>query len=45
MALLNKNDADDDIDILLAKYIAGQAGLDESSEAERWIAAVDGIAL
>jgi transmembrane sensor len=39
MALLNKNDTDDDMDILLAKYIAGQAGADESSEAERWIAA------
>lgn len=39
MALLNTNDRDDDMDILLAKYIAGQAGADESSEAERWIAA------
>ena len=39
MALLNKNNTDDDIDSLLAKYIAGQANADESSRAERWIAA------
>ena len=39
MDLLNKNNTDDDIDNLLAKYIAGQANADETSRAERWIAA------
>jgi|GEM_PF-2280972 transmembrane sensor len=39
MALLNTNDRNDDIDILLAKYIAGQANADELSKAERWMAA------
>ncbi|HMH21053.1 MAG TPA: FecR domain-containing protein [Puia sp.] len=39
MALLNKNRRDSNIDILLAKYIAGQANADESSEADRWIGA------
>src|SRR5882724_8168458 len=39
MALLNKNSTDSNIDILLAKYIAGQANADESSETERWMAA------
>ena len=39
MALLNKNSTGSNIDILLAKYIAGQADTDESSGAEQWIAA------
>ncbi|HLY68450.1 MAG TPA: FecR domain-containing protein [Puia sp.] len=41
MDSLNKNISEDDIDILLAKYITGETTAKELEEAERWISATE----